>query len=380
MIVVYLNKRGREKIKRGHLWIYEDEMKSTNSDEEVGVANIFFEDEFLGRGLYNSKADNPLKVLTRTYEEINEEFFVRRFQMAWKRRKKFYPRFRREFNAEGDLIPSLIVDRFYDTLVLQIRSKALENMKEEIVNALVKVYNPLTIYERSDFESLPEPNLSREKGVLYGLYPREEILREDGLKFKVNVVKGQKTGFFYDQRDSRIFVKKLASRGKALDLFTYTGGFAIALASKGMEVDAIDISIEDLNVAAENAEMNKVKVNFICQDAFDLSGLKMYDIIVADPPSLIKKRSQRPKAFELLKNLVDQMIEHLNENGKIGLCSCAYNIDRDMLKKVVLKSASEKGKVVKLIGWTGLPLDHPHLLSMPETDYLKCLWAEVSSF
>ncbi len=381
MIIVHLKKRGAEKVQRGHLWIYEDEIKSVDSDEEVGIANIFFEDEFMGRGLYNLRANPRLKLLTRKYEEINEEFFVRRFQSALKRRSSLLTSFRRELNAEGDLIPSLIIDRFGDTLVVQIRSKALEKMKEDMINAMVKVYTPMTIYERSDFESMPEPGLSREKGVLYGLYPTEKILEEDKLKFKVNIVKGQKTGFFYDQRESRTFAKKMAIKdGKALDLFTYTGGFAISLASEGMKVDAVDISKEDLQLASENAKLNKVKVNFICQDAFNLNGLEMYDLIIADPPSLIKNRSQRPKAFELLKTLMDQIIDHLNENGKFSICSCAYNIDEEMLKKIVLRSATEKKKVVRLINWTGLPLDHPHLLSMPETNYLKCLWGEIFNF
>ncbi|WP_036224360.1 class I SAM-dependent rRNA methyltransferase [Mesoaciditoga lauensis] len=381
MIIVYLKKRGAEKVQRGHLWIYEDEIKSVDSDEEVGIANIFFEDEFMGRGLYNLRANPRLKLLTRKYEEINEEFFVRRFQSALKRRSSLLTSFRREFNAEGDLIPSLIIDRFADTLVVQIRSKALEKMKEDMINAMVKVYAPMTIYERSDFESMPEPGLSREKGVLYGLYPTEKTLEEDKLKFKVNIVKGQKTGFFYDQRESRTFAKKVAVKGgKALDLFTYTGGFAISLASEGMKVDAVDISKEDLQLASENAKLNKVKVNFICQDAFNLNGLEMYDLIIADPPSLIKNRSQKPKAFELLKTLMDQIIDHLNENGKFSICSCAYNIDEEMLKKIVLRSATEKKKVVRLINWTGLPLDHPHLLSMPETNYLKCLWGEIFNF
>jgi 23S rRNA (cytosine1962-C5)-methyltransferase len=381
MIIVHLKKRGLEKIQRGHLWIYEDEIKNVDLDEEVGIANLFYEDEFVGRGLYNSNANPRVKVLTRKYEDIDESFFIGRFQKALKRRTSLSTSFRREFNAEGDLIPSLIVDRFSDTLVIQIRSKALEKLKEPILNALVKVYAPITIYERSDFESLPEAGLSREKGVLYGLYPTEKILEENKLKFKVDVVKGQKTGFFYDQRDSRAFARQLAFEGgKALDLFTYTGGFAISLAAEGMKVDAIDISKDDLKIASENAKLNKVNVKFISQDAFNLNGLEMYDLIVADPPSLIKTRSQRPKAFELLKTLMDQIIDHLNENGKFGLCSCAYNIDEEMLKKIVMKSAIEKKKIVRLLNWTGLPLDHPHLLSMPETNYLKCLWAEVLSF
>ncbi len=378
MIVVHLKKRGKEKIERGHLWIYADELKDISADEDVGIANVFFDDELLGRGFYNGKANNSLKIFTRGYEEINEEFFVKRFQFALNRRRNLPP-FRREFNAEGDFLPGLIVDRFSDTLVLQIRTLALERLKGEIVKALVKVYNPKSIYERSDFESLPEEGLQREKGLLYGSMPTEKILEENGLKFKVNVVKGQKTGFFYDQRDSRNFVRKIALKGKGLDLFTYTGGFALSMAVNGMFVDAVDVSEEDLKVACENARLNKVDVNFMKRDAFDLKGLGMYDLIVADPPSLVKKRSQKAKARDLLLELMDQIFDHLEENGIVGICSCAYNIDRDMLTKVVVKSATNKKRMIRTLGWTGLPIDHPHLLSMPETDYLKCLWIEATS-
>ncbi len=378
MIVVHLKKRGKEKIERGHLWIYADELKDVNADEDVGVANVFFDDEFLGRGFYNGKANNSLKIFTRRYEEINEKFFVKRFEFALNRRQNL-PLFRREFNAEGDFLPGLIVDRFSDALVVQIRALSLESLKDKIVKALVKVYNPKSIYERSDFESLPEEGLLREKGLLYGSMPSEKTLEENGLKFKVNMVKGQKTGFFYDQRDSRTFVKKIASRGKGLDLFTYTGGFAISMAVSGMLVDAVDISEEDLEIAGENAKLNGVNVNFMKRDAFDLKGLGMYDLIVADPPSLVKKSSQRSKARDLLLKLMDQIFDHLKENGIVGICSCAYNIDRDMLTKVVVKSATNKKRMIRAVGWTELPIDHPHLLSMPETNYLKCLWIEALS-
>ena len=376
MIVVRLKKRGKEKIERSHLWIYADEIKDVSADDNVGIANVFFDDELLGRGFYNGRANNSLKIFTRGYEEVNEGFFVKRFQFALNRRRNLPP-FRREFNAEGDFLPGLIVDRFSDTLVIQIRTLALESFKNEIVGALVKVYDPKSIYERSDFESLPEEGLSREKGLLYGSMPNEKMLEENGLKFKVNVVRGQKTGFFYDQRDSRSFVRRIASKRKGLDLFTYTGGFALSMAVNGMFVDAIDISEEDLKTARENALLNGVSANFMKRDAFDLKGLGMYDLIVADPPSLVKKRSQRSKARDLLLELMDQIFDHLEENGIIGICSCAYNIDRDMLTKIVVKSATNKKRMIRTLGWTGLPVDHPHLLSMPETNYLKCLWVEV---
>ncbi len=378
MVIVHLNKRGVDKVRRGHLWIYKDEVKKVEAEDDVGVANVFFEDEFIGRALYNAKAKNVLKMLTRTYKEIDENFFVERFEAALKRRRVLRTKFRREFNAEGDFIPSLVIDRFDTTFVVQIRSRALEELKEDIVSAMVKVYDPLTIYERSDFESMPEEGLSRYKGVLYGLHPTTEIVTEKGIKFKVDVVHGQKTGFFFDQRDSRAFVKGISFRGgKALDLFTYTGGFALSMASCGMKVDAVDISQDDLDIASQNAKMNKLKVNFINADAFDLKNFGTYDLIIADPPSLVKKKSERERAYQLVKGLVDQILDHLRDGGRFGFCSCAYNIDREMLKRAVSKSASEKGKWVRVLGWTGLPIDHPHLMSMPETDYLKCLWCEA---
>ncbi len=378
MIIIKLKARAREKIKRGHLWIFSDEIVEVDGDENIGIANLFFEDEFVGRGLYNSNAKNSTKFLTKSYEKINKNFFVKRFKRALSRRTSLPP-FRREVNAEGDFLPGLIVDRFGSVLVVQIRSLALEKMKDKIIDALIETYSPKSIYERSDFESIPENGLSREKKLLYGPMPEPQIVEENGLKFMVDVVNGQKTGFFYDQRDSRTFVKKISTQGKGLDLFTYTGAFALLMASKGMKVDGVDISKADLQVARKNAYLNRIDVNFLEGDAFDLETLGKYDFIIADPPSLIKRREEKPKAFNLLNTLMDQIFDHLNANGIVGICSCAYNIDREMLLKIVGRSARNKNRIVRPIKWTGLPIDHPHLLSMPETNYLKCLWFEALS-
>ncbi len=379
MIVVKLNKRGMEKIARNHLWIFSDEIKDVISDEISGMANLFYEDKFVGKGLYNGKSNNAIKVLTLKDEEINVHFFEKRFEMAGIRRKNF-SQFRREINSEGDLIPGLVVDRFEKTLVIQIRSLALEKMKNFITEALVKVYSPDSIYERSDFESLPEDGLSRSKGLLYGKEPTPQIIEENDLKFLVDVIKGQKTGFFYDQRESRKFARNIAnlvSSGKALDLFTYTGGFALNLAKCGMDVDAVDVSQEDLEIGRQNAKTNDLKINFIEKDAFDIKMLGSYDLIIADPPSLVKRKAEKGKAMDLFSKLADQMVDHLKDKGYGCICSCAYNVDAEMIEKVVLSAATKKSAIVRPINWTGLPMDHPHLLSMPETDYLKCFWFEI---
>ncbi len=376
MIVVRLNKRGMEKIIRHHLWIFSDEIKEVISDEISGIANLFYEDRFVGKGLYNGRSKNAIKILTLRDEEINTEFFEKRFKIATARRKNL-SQFRREINSEGDLIPGLVADRFGSTLVIQIRSLALESMKDRITEALVRVYSPDSIYERSDFESLPEEGLSRSKGLLYGKEPISQIIEENDLRFLVNVVKGQKTGFFYDQRESRQFSRKLASEGKALDLFTYTGGFALNLAKCGMNVDAVDISTEDLEIGRQNAKMNGLKINFIEKDAFDIKTLGLYDLIIADPPSLVKRKEERNKALDLFSKLTDQIIDHLKDKGYACICSCAYNVSIEMIEKIVLNSSAKKSVIVRPICQTGLPIDHPYLLSMPETNYLKCFWFET---
>ncbi|BBJ27936.1 class I SAM-dependent rRNA methyltransferase [Athalassotoga saccharophila] len=376
MIVIRLNKRGMEKISRKHLWIFSDEVTEIIADSESGIANLFYENHFVGRGLYNGRSKNIVKFLTSKDEEINEDFFKKRFNLALKRREGF-SKFRREINSEGDLLPGLVVDRFGDLMVIQIRSLALEKMKDSIVKALVDLYSPSTVYERSDFESLPEEGLSREKGLLYGKIPQPVIVEENGLKFLVDIVKGQKTGFFYDQRDSRKFAREFARGTYALDLFTYTGGFALNLAKAGMSVDAVDLSEADLETGRQNAIMNGLEVNFLRGDAFNLKDLGSYDLIIADPPSLIKRKEDKQKAFDLLLKLTEEIFDHLKEGGRVSLCSCAYNIDRTMMEKVILNSSQKKNLIVRPLGWTGMPSDHPTLLSMPETDYLKCFWFET---
>ncbi len=376
MIVVRLNKRGMEKILRKHLWIFSDEVAEVIADSESGIANLFYGDHFLGRGLYNERSKNVIKFLTSKDEEINEDFFKKRFNLALKRRSGL-PEFRREVNSEGDLLPGLVIDRFGDLIVIQIRSVALEKIKSLIVKAIVDVYSPSTVYERSDFESLPEEGLSREKGLLYGKIPQTVVVEENGLKFLVDAVKGQKTGFFYDQRNSRKFARDFARGTTALDLFTYTGGFALNLAKVGMKVDAVDLSETDLETGRQNAIINGLKINFLKGDAFNLKGFGSYDLIVADPPSLIKRKEEKQRAFDLLSKLTDEIFDHIRPDGRVCLCSCAYNIDRTMIEKVISNLSQKKGLIVRSLGWTGLPIDHPVLLSMPETDYLKCFWFEA---
>jgi 23S rRNA (cytosine1962-C5)-methyltransferase len=383
MTIAKLKRNKEKKVINNYPWIFRDEINEIIESGEDFICNVFsYKDEYLGKAFLNKGSNKYLYMITKKDENIDYSFIKQRILKSKKIRDKYYSRpFYRLVNAESDFLPGLIIDRYGSYFSMQIRLRAMENFKNYIIDILKDSFDAEGIYERSDFGTLKKEHLTRNSGILYGQIPDKIQIYENGLKFFVDIKGGQKTGFFFDQRNTRETLQIYAkNKKKGLDLHTYTGSFALNMAKMGMEVDAVDKSSSDIELARENASLNNLKVNFIVDDAMNhiKSSKKIYDVIILDPPSLVKNRSQIKWAKNYLKDLIRISIEHLDSGGLLIFCSCAYYINIDIMTEVLRMASGDAGRYLRILNQTIQGHDHPWILQIPETLYLKCLWAEVN--
>ena len=384
-------KRGKErKIKNLYPNLFKDEIVDVIGEGDIGLANLFsVEDEFIGVGIFNRHSNKPFRLLSKSPVEINDDFFSYIFKRALNGRKHLLKSgCFRLINAEADFLPGLIIDKYDDVFVLQIRHPFWSDYKNLITESLYKLFNDVRgVYERSDFESSPEGSLERHSGLLRGEVSDEQLIEEHGIRYKISIPKGQKTGFFMDQRDNRTFVSKLVERydlqgQKGLDLFSFTGSFSFNMAKAGMYTLGVDKSSEDIEVAFENAKLNGLedKCSFICEDIFVLSALKKdYKLIILDPPSLVKDKRERHFGKRKFTELVKKGLEFLEPPGIMGLCSCAYHIGISELEESLRRGCEAYGFYGHVIDIGLQASDHPWMIQIPESLYLKCLWVYIDA-
>jgi len=372
---IYL-KRGKErKIRNLYPWVYRDEARKI--EEGDVVADVFsHEGVFVGRGLYSKGARIIWRFLSREYDPIDRNFFVRRIGEALGRRGKINSTAFRVVFSESDFLSGLVVDRYNDGLVVQIRSRGMEEMKGVVVDALVDILSPSFIYERSDMESRRYEGLEPVKGPILGEVPERLIITENGIKFYVDVVNGLKTGFYLDQRRSREYVATLVEDGMdVLDLFSYTGGFSVYAALKGGNVLAVDTKEDVLKLAKENAQLNGVDIRTLRYDAFKFLGETddLYDVIIADPPAISKRKDERKKILGAVWKLTYNALPRLKVPGHLYICTCSYQASVEDMVKYVRLAAIDRGTPVHIHAILIQPEDHPFLPHFPESLYLKCL-------
>lgn len=386
MLIVIMKSNREAKIINGYPNIFRDEVRAIEGEEEDGaICNVFSQDyQFLGKGFY-STSSVTVRMLTTKDEEIDYEFFNKRVKAAVRRRTIGFGDSYRVIHGEADALPGVIADRYGDYLALQVRNKGMERNKEYLIKALVENLKPKGIYERSDFESSVADVITRNVGLLYGEIPPDVLyVTEHGIKYKVDIKKGQKTGFFFDQRDSRLFVRNLTTpQSLALDAFAFTGGFALNMAAANAnKVIALDKDEESVLLGRENVLLNGFNnVEFLhtrYEDYMSSYAGPPFDIIVLDPPSLIKKKEEQKKGLQIFGNLVSLAKPHLKEGGILGLCSCAYQADVDLLISALRRAYNQSGKSLQVLGITYQSKDHPWVLNIPESLYLKCIWVKVN--
>jgi 23S rRNA (cytosine1962-C5)-methyltransferase len=383
-------KKGKEKpILRGHPWVFSGAVAKVAGEVSPGELGEVYskEGQFLGLGYINSRSQIVVRLLTQKKEELGENFFRGRISRAmdlredWSRKKtNTY----RVINGEGDYLPGLIVDRYGETLVLQYLTAGMDRLKGMLTHLLVKEFRPQSIYERSDIAMRREEGLAEQSGLLYGKDVPEFVeIEEYGCRFRANVKKGQKTGFYLDQRENRFFLKELSKGKKILDCFSYTGAFSIHAGSGGAkDVTLVDSSEEALAMAEEHFDLNQLKKvphRMIRGDVFEIMrGLEPgYDMVILDPPPFAKKKGHLSSASRGYKDLNLWAFRLLNKEGFLFTFSCSHHMSWDLFQKIVFAAALDSGRSVQLIGRMGHPWDHPINLCHPEGEYLKGLICRV---
>lgn len=387
---VILLKGKEKKIENFYPNVFKDEIKSVLGDVKTGdIVDVLRDDmKFVGRGYVTEGTSAFVRVLTTKDEKIDKDFIYNKIKTAYDKRKHLAEETNcaRVFFSEADGIPGLVIDKFEKNISIQFRNSGVEAFRQEIINGVKKYMKPKGIYERSDVENRVHEGVEEKTGIIYGEIPAEIIMEDNGLKYTIDIVNGQKTGFFLDQRDSRKFIRPyLNDKTRFLDVFSSSGGFSMAaLKENCAKVTAIDKEPYALELCRRNYEVNGFTGDFetLEGDAFMLlktlvgRGAK-YDVITLDPPSLIKKKIDIRRGREFFFELCDSSFKLLDKGGILGVITCAYHMGLQDLLEVTRMAASNNGKMVQVIGINYQPEDHPWILHIPETLYLKALWVRV---
>jgi 23S rRNA (cytosine1962-C5)-methyltransferase len=369
----------------GHPWIFSGAIERLEGAEnDVGLADVFdAKRTWLARGLYNPRSQIRVRLLTWQKEEIDAEFFHRRLSAAFAFRKRHLnssTNAYRVVNGEGDLLPGLIVDRYANFFVCQFFTAGMAAFKDAIVDTLETLEPDFGIFERSEGRVGDEEGLEPATGVLGGAAPPEHLtIEENGHKFLVDVRHGQKTGFFLDQRDNRVFLSSLARERSVLNCFSFSGAFSVyAFGAQASEVITFDSSKAALELAEQNLLLNgfaDAPGELLKGDAFAyLKEIdRKFDLIVLDPPSLAHKRSDVVAATGGYKFLNLHALKHLNPGGVLLTFSCSQHLSSNLFQKIVFGAAVDARRKVTLIKRLSQPIDHPVSLHHPEGEYLKGL-------
>lgn len=387
---VILLKGKEKKIENFYPNVFKDEIKAILGEAKTGdVVDVLRDDmKFVGRGYVTEGTSAFVRVLTTKDEKIDKDFIYNKIKIAYDKRKHLAEETNcaRMFFSEGDGIPGLVIDKFEKYISIQFRNSGVEAFRQEIINAVKKYMKPKGIYERSDVENRVHEGVEEKTGIIYGEIPAEIIMEDNGLKYIIDIANGQKTGFFLDQRDSRKFIRPyLNDKTRFLDVFSSSGGFSMAaLKENCAKVTAIDKEPYALELCKRNYEVNGFTGDFetLEGDAFMLLKTLVgrnakYDVITLDPPSLIKKKIDIKRGRDFFFELCDSSFKLLEKGGILGVITCAYHMGLQDLLEVTRMAASNNGKMVQVIGINYQPEDHPWILHIPETLYLKALWVKV---
>jgi len=379
-----ISKRATERIKAGHLWIYRSDITGFPAEGGSVVAVCDSGGKFYGKAFYSDKSQIALRLLTTLDETVDEGFWINRLESALILRRKVVVNSEvcRLVNGEGDGIPSVIVDRYKDVLSIQTLSQGSDKIKDLIAEILSKLIDPVSIIERNDGKVRDLEGLPKQISVLKGYDPGEIVCLENGLKFYFHPSSGQKTGAFLDQRENRALAGRL-SFGAGLDCFCYGGGFALNMAGSCETVEAIDISESAIELAKKNTLLNGIiNIQFETDNVFDRLKLydgqkRKFDTIILDPPAFAKSRAHIKAAEKGYKEINLRAMRMLNPGGLLITSSCSQHMDENAFLNILARAASDAGRKVQVIEKRTQGKDHPFLISMPETFYLKCIFLRV---
>ena len=378
-----------KRIRAGHLWIFSNETaKSPKSLEPGSLVEVYDNSgEYLGTGYANPNSLIAVRLLTRDRESIDGGFFRRRISDALEYRKRFLPEcdsFRAVY-SEGDFLPGLIADKYGDCLVVQFLTLGMDRMKDTVFEVMEELLSPASIVVRNDGRGRLLEGLPLEKDIVKGSIEKRPIIHEGGLSFEVNPLYGQKTGFFLDQRENRVALSGLVKAGNGLDLFCYSGAWGLQLAGRGCRVTFVDDSSEALKAAAGNAGLNDLeeRCEYVKEDVFSFlkkqsdSGAK-YDFVVLDPPAFVKSGQRINEGLRGYREINALAMSLLVKGGILATSSCSYHVEKNAFLDMLRDASRDAKRKVRLLECRSQAKDHPVLLSVPETEYLKCAFLELT--
>lgn len=379
MSAARISQKGARRVATGHPWIFRSDVERRPGDDAGVVAVEDHRGKPLGSALWSPASEISLRMIERDPRvTVDAAWWDHHIGVAVARRATLAERTNayRLIHGEGDGLPSLVCDRYDRWLVVQLLSAGLERHREAIVAALVRHCAPNGILARNDAAVRTREGLPRETVPLHGDVPREIVVEEDGVRFAAAPWEGQKTGAFLDQRENRALVGSVA-RGRALDCFSYHGSFALHLARRAEHVTSLDISAPALERGRANAALNALSnIDFVEADAFEFlraaerSGAR-YETIVVDPPAFAKSRNAIGGALRGYKDVNLRAMRLLAPGGMLFTASCSFHLSRSLFHEMLEAAAADSGRRIALRELRGQPLDHPELLTVPETGYLK---------
>ena len=379
-----ISTKGVERLRSGHPWVYRSDVRSAQAEAGAIVRVMDERGRFHGRAFYSDKSQIAVRLLTRENVPVDRKFFTQRLRRAAAYRETVVENTDayRLVHGEADLLPSIVIDRYGDYLVVQTLSQASERQKDLIVEILVEQFSPQGILERNDPKVRLLEGLPQSVSVLHGEVPAEILAKENGITFVYDLAKGQKTGSFLDQRENHWAARRYAS-GEVLDCFSYQGGFALTIADECEHVEAVDMGAAALQIARRNQELNGiVNVTFREGNTFDL--LKEYDevgrrfqMVILDPPAFAKNRDSLAAAERGYKEINLRALKILAPGGYLVTCSCSYHLSEPLFLQLIAEAANDAKKNVVVVERRTQAQDHPILLTMPETHYLKALILKV---
>jgi 23S rRNA (cytosine1962-C5)-methyltransferase len=383
---VRVSRKGADRVTSGHPWIFSSDIADRDGAQPghpVKVADL--RGRPLGTAHYSSSSQISLRMLSRQVEEIGRDFFLHRVRAAEAHRRAVVRSTDayRVVHGEADLLPALVVDRYGDYLVVQTLDQGMDAAKGAIASALDEIFHPKGIVARNDVAVRTKEELPLETTILAGEVPESVTVRMNALTLRADLMHGQKTGIFLDQRDNYRAAARYARGGKALDCFTSTGGFALHLAGKCESVEAADSSGPALVTARANAAANGIgNIDFKEADIFQLltnyaSARRHFSMVVLDPPAFAKSRRNLESATTGYKEINLRALRLLQPGGILVTCSCSHHLGESALLELVAQASLDANRTLRVLERRTQSQDHPILLTVPETLYLKCLILEV---
>lgn len=389
MLEIKLKPKEERRLKAGHWWVFSNEIDKLDTSIEPGtLVRVRASDGTqVGIGTFNPHSLIAVRLLQKGEGDLPEDFIFEKLDDAYTRRKEIGVRkYGRMCYGEGDNLPGLVVDRYGDILVVDVLTAGMELLKPQITKALQKIFKPTGIYYKNDSSFRALEGLTNTPEII-GEVPETVEIEENKVKYLVPIRGGQKTGFYFDQRENRAFLKPYFKDKLVLDLYSYIGSFGITAALAGAaQVWGCDSSAAAVELAKKNAELNGVsEVAVFHRDDAErlLSAMKkgelpdQPDMVLLDPPAFVKSRKALPQAVGLYVKLVKMALEGLKPGGYLAFSTCSHHVSRELFVDIIRQGVSKSGVQASLIELRGQAKDHPVLIGMPETEYLHFALIQV---